>query len=133
MRVEQNRELFGFLRKQLRLRNHLQVSLQKGGAAPAVPETRPRLDGRQLLRPDVPQLEFLKEGGVRSIVKGTNHPRHIPKGRTLDAPFPEGPGWFALEIDYDKIFPRIEHLAKMVVAVAADAQPADWLVGHPLE
>src|SRR2546430_17460861 len=54
-------------------------------------------------------------------MKGTDHSSDIAHGRALDPPFTNGPGRFSIKIDYDKIFPGVEDLTKVIIAVAANA------------
>ena len=67
------------------------------------------------------------------VVEAAHHARHVLVGRPLQPPLADAPQRFALEVDDDEVLARVEHLAQVVVAVAADARRADWVAGQLAE
>ncbi len=73
-----------------------------------------------------PVLLPAEQGGMGGVVERTQHPGNVAQGGAFDAPFRDGAGRFALEIDDDKIASREKHLSEMVIAVTADTHGADF-------
>ena len=58
---------------------------------------------------------------VRRVVERAQHAGHVAQRRALDPPLAERPRRLALEVDDHEVVAGVEHLAEVVVAVAADA------------
>src|SRR6266849_10451604 len=76
---------------------------------------------------------LVEQCSVRSIVERAEHARHVSQRRTLNPSLAEWTRRFALEVDDDEIFPGIEHLSQMVVAVAANTHSHDFSPEDRLE
>src|SRR5712692_6483897 len=76
---------------------------------------------------------LVEQCSVRRIVERAEHARHVSQRRTLNPSLAEWTRRFALEVDDDEIFPGIEHLSQMVVAVAANAHGRNFSPEDRLE
>src|SRR5262249_49435984 len=64
---------------------------------------------------------LIEQGSICRIMERAEHARHVAQRRTLNLSLAEWPCWFTFEVDNDEIFPGIEHLSRLVVAMAANA------------
>ena len=62
----------------------------------------------------------LPERAVGGVLKRTHHAGDIAQRGTLQFSFAQRPRRFAFEIENDEIFPGIERLAEMIIAVDPD-------------
>ncbi len=124
-RTQQNAQLVAAAGNEPVCSRFLQIAFKKFRTHPALPELGPvrhRLSG---LGPGSILLAA-EQGEMGGILERTQHPGNVAQGRTLDPPFRDGPGRFALEIDDDKIASCEKYLSEMVIAVTADAHGADF-------
>src|SRR5258707_7617834 len=102
-----------------------EIGAQERCAYPTHPEAGGGLQRGDVFRTDDGALGLAEDHGVRRVVEGAEHARHIAKGAALDAALAERPGGLAFEVDDDEVGAGMEDLAEVIVAVCADAQPAD--------
>ena len=77
-------------------------------------------------------VDLVEQPGVRGIVEGAQHARHVLQRRMLALALAERTRRLALKVRDDEVLPCREHLPQVVIAVGADPQRRDRLLGHRL-
>ena len=75
----------------------------------------------RVLRRARPRAARCEQRAVRGVVERAQHAGDVAQRRALEPPLAERARRLALEVDDDEVLAGVEHLAEVVVAVAADA------------
>ena len=70
------------------------------------------------------------QGCPGSVIETADHAGHVAHGRSFEPALAHRSQRLAFKVDDDEILARPKHLAKVIVAVAADARRPDWPAGQ---